>query len=151
MPQSHYQVANSAIEAERRLMYQGSARISLDVLHFGRGQPRELDIDHVEFLKKCFRNEDCQRLPARNHVPAIISRQQLVNAMHGSGVSAQQLLAGELSDYPRLEFPTGVQLDCLHGRHRIEAGQEFLLPTEKWWIVDLYLSGTSHLLRSDRN
>lgn len=90
---------DSALEAERRLRYQGTARISLDVLHFERDQSRELDLDQVEFLKECFRNEDCQRLPARNHVPAIISQQQLANAMRHSGVSAEQLLAGHLSGY----------------------------------------------------
>lgn len=147
MQQSRYQVEDSALEAERRLRYQGSARISLDVLQFGWDQQRELDPGHVEFLKKCFRNEDCERLPAENHVPAIIGQQQLANAMRDSGVSVQQLLAaGPLNGYPSLEFPTGVKLECLHGLHRIEAGREFLLPTEKWWIVDLYPPGRSRSL-----
>lgn len=137
---------DSALEAERRLRYQGSARISLDVLYFERS--RELDLNQVEFLKKCFRNEDCQRLPARNHVPAVISQQQLATAMRHSGVSTEQLLAGHLSGYPRLKFPTSFQLECLHGRHRIEAAREFLLPTESWWIVDLYPPDLNTNLRS---
>jgi hypothetical protein len=144
MQQARYHGEDSALEAERRLMYQGSARICLDVLQFEWDQQRELDTGHVEFLKECFRNEDCQRLPAENHVPAIIGQQQLVNAMRDSGVSVQQLLAaGPPNDYPRLEFPTGVKIECLHGLHRIEAGREFLSPTEKWWIVDLYPPSTS--------
>jgi hypothetical protein len=35
----------------------------------------------------------------------------------------------------------GYQLECLHGRHRIQAGREFLSPRNKWWAVDLYLAG----------
>ena len=80
-------------------------------------------------------------------MPAIIGQQQLANAMRDSGVSVQQLLAaGPLNGYPSLEFPTGVKLECLHGLHRIEAGREFLLPTEKWWVVDLYPPGRSRSL-----
>ncbi|OAF54638.1 hypothetical protein VC83_08804 [Pseudogymnoascus destructans] len=46
----------------------------------------------------------------------------------------------EVPDYPLLEFPTGFHLECLHGRHRIEAGCEFLHPGDDWWTVDLYLA-----------
>jgi hypothetical protein len=152
MSQSRQEVTEPALEAERRLKYQGTARISLDVLHFRRNQSRELDSKHVKFLNRCFRNEGCQRLPARNHVPAIITQQQLANAMRDSGVSAQQLSStGPPSTFPKLDFPPGVQLECLHGQHRIEAGREFLLPTEKWWIVNLYLSGIVTRLRPVRN
>ncbi|OBT51206.1 hypothetical protein VE04_07718 [Pseudogymnoascus sp. 24MN13] len=42
-------------------------------------------------------------------------------------------------NYPLLEFPTGFRLECLYGRHRIEAGREFLHPGDNWWTVDLYL------------
>jgi len=83
------QQQDALLEAEKRLIYQGTARISLNVLQFGRDQPRELDLDQVEFLKECFRNEGCQRLPARNHVPAIISQQQLANAMRHSRISTE--------------------------------------------------------------
>jgi hypothetical protein len=48
--------------------------------------------------------------------------------------------------YPELEFPGGIE--CLRGRHRIQARKEWLLPTEKWWIVDLYLSGMSYELKT---
>jgi len=139
---------DSLLEAERRLMYQETARISLDVLQFGRDQPRELDPDHVEILTECFRNEDCQRLPVRNHVPALISQQQLANAMRHSGVFTEQLLAGHLSGYSMLKVPTSCHLECLHGRHRIEAAREFLLPTDRWWTVDLYLPKLNTNLRS---
>lgn len=35
----------------RRLKYQGTARIRLEVLHFRWDRPRELDSKHVEYLK----------------------------------------------------------------------------------------------------
>ncbi|KAL5345257.1 hypothetical protein ACLOAV_009627 [Pseudogymnoascus australis] len=63
--------------------------------------------------------------------------------MRDSGVAGHQLLTNppnESSQYPELVFPRGFQLECLHGRHRIQAGREFLSPRDKWWTVDLYLS-----------
>jgi hypothetical protein len=51
------------------------------------------------------------------------------------------LLSNPRDRYPELVFPGGYQLECLHGRHRIQAGREFLSPRDKWWAVDLYLAG----------
>jgi hypothetical protein len=48
--------------------------------------------------------------------------------------------------YLELEFPSGIE--CLYRLYRIEAGKELLLPTEKWWIVDLYLSDISYELKT---
>jgi len=81
-------------------------------------------------------------------VPALISQQQLANAMRHSGVFTEQLLAGHLSGYSMLKVPTSCHLECLHGRHRIEAAREFLLPTDRWWTVDLYLPKLNTNLRS---
>ncbi|KAL5331286.1 hypothetical protein ACEPPN_000816 [Leptodophora sp. 'Broadleaf-Isolate-01'] len=53
-----------------------------------------------------------------------------------------------INGYPMLKFPTSCQLECLHGRHRIEAAREFLLPTDRWWVVDLYLPELNTNLRS---
>jgi hypothetical protein len=72
--------------------------------------------------------------------------------MRDSDVSAQQLsTTGPPSTFSKLDFPPGVQLECLYGQYRIKAGREFLLPTEKWWIIDLYLSGIVTRLRLVRN
>ncbi|ELR09839.1 hypothetical protein GMDG_04322, partial [Pseudogymnoascus destructans 20631-21] len=61
--------------------------------------------------------------------------------MQRLGRTADDLLTNdEVPDYPLLEFPTGFHLECLHGRHRIEAGREFLHPGDDWWTADLYLS-----------
>jgi hypothetical protein len=60
--------------------------------------------------------------------------------MRASCVSAERLLKAA-SAYPRLTFPKGFQLEYIHGRHRIEAGREILSGNDRWWTVDLYLSG----------
>jgi hypothetical protein len=149
MQQSQVQIEDSRLEGERRLKYKGTARISLDVLYFRQDQPRESNKRHVDFLVDCFQKEGCHRLPFCNHVPAIIDQRSLDGAMLRLGKSASELLTnGEVPDYPLLEFPVGFQLECLHGRHRIEAGREFLDPGDDWWTVDLYLSGRTEAFQS---
>ncbi|KFX95974.1 hypothetical protein V490_03610 [Pseudogymnoascus sp. VKM F-3557] len=141
MQQSQVQNEDSVLEGERRLKYKGTARISLDVLFFRQDQPREPNKRQADFLVDCFRKEGCHRLPFCNHVPAIIDQESLDAAMQRLGKTADALLTNnEVPDYPLLEFPTSFHLECLHGRHRIEAGREFLDPGDDWWTVDLYLS-----------
>ncbi|OBT50791.1 hypothetical protein VE04_09038 [Pseudogymnoascus sp. 24MN13] len=141
MQQSQAQNEDSVLEGERRLKYKGTARIGLDVLFFRQDQPRKSSKRQAEFLVDCFRKEGCHRLPFCNHVPAIIDQESLDAAMQRLGKTADDLLTNnEVPDYPLLEFPTSFHLECLHGRHRIEAGREFLDPGNDWWTVDLYLS-----------
>lgn len=143
MRQSRAQIEERRLEGERELKFKGTARISLDVLHFKQDQPRELNSKHVEYLKECFQKEGCRRLQLSRHIPAIIDQQCLDATMRKSGVSAHQLLnrPSETPDYPQLLFPGDFQLECLHGRHRIQAAKEVLSTWDKWWTVDLYLSG----------
>ena len=54
-----------------------------------------------------------------------------------------------VNGYSELVFPS--RLECLHGRHRVQAGKEFLSTGDKWWIVDLYLTDRVDLLSSKTN
>ncbi|KFY78644.1 hypothetical protein V499_02247 [Pseudogymnoascus sp. VKM F-103] len=128
------------LEEERQLKFKGTARISLDVLLFRQDQPREYSKKQADFLVDCFQKEGCHRAPLYNHVPAIINQESLDAALQRFGGTADNLLTNnEAPNYPLLEFPTGFHLECLHSRHRIEAGREFLHPRDDWWTVDLYL------------
>ena len=95
----------------------------------------------MEYLKQCFKKEGCRPLEVPHHIPALIDQERLDAAILASGISAKDLLSNPRDRYPELVFPGGYQLECLHGRHRIQAGREFLLPRDKWWAVDLYLAG----------
>ena len=54
---------------------------------------------------------------------------------------ALQAIVVASDGYPELAFPDGYQLECLHGKDRIQAAREFLSPRNKWWRVDLYPKG----------
>lgn len=150
MRQSRAQREERRLEGERALKFKGTARISLDVLYFRRDQSRELNPKQVGRLKECFQKEGCHRLQVCRHIPAIIDQQCLDSAMRKSGVSAGRLLseASEIPDYPRLLFPSDAQLECLHGRHRVQAAKEVLSTSDKWWTVDLYLSDLNANLKT---
>ncbi|KAH6675939.1 hypothetical protein B0J14DRAFT_375132 [Halenospora varia] len=146
MPSSRFANREERLAAEGREKYRGTARISLEVLHFPRNEPWELDQENIERLKKCFEKGQCDRV-LRNHIPAVIDQSQLDATLRDSNVSAKRLLNNQ-DPHPLLEFPVGFQLHCLHGRHRIQAAREAFAPRQRWWTVDLYLADADHKLKT---
>lgn len=141
MRHSRARVEATKSEEERRLRYRGAACISLDALQFCEDDVRTLDAKNVERLVDVFRREGCQRQPIRNHVLGLITESCLDIALETSRISASSLLTPRSDNYPHLRLPSDTRLVCLHAKHRIQAGREFLPARDKWWIVDLYLEG----------
>ncbi|OBT56673.1 hypothetical protein VE04_03814 [Pseudogymnoascus sp. 24MN13] len=141
-------------EVERRLFCKGSALVRFESLNWEEHKIRQHDPKNVLRLKKIFEKEGCRSLKVGNHIPAIVDQRHLDAAienakqkeMWNAGVlpSSYATIDSE-NGYPELEFPGGI--NCLHGFHRIQAGKA-LRPAEKWWIVDLYLSGISYEMRA---
>ena len=128
---------------EKHSSFRGSAKIHLRHLQFNELEQRmlrgdfHLDQKNVARLNKIFEIQDCLRLESDHHVPAMISEKLLQLSIRASGLSN----GGELLDRripPTLQLPPTTSLQCLHGRHRIAAARNFLLPDDKWWIVNLY-------------
>ena len=152
MRPSRARAEDERLERERRLNYRGTARVSLDVLQFLVDDSQELDENNVERLKRIFQREGCRRQFVSNHILVAIDQACLDTALGLSRLSSAALFAQPsndtgVGDYPELQFPDGVRLTCLHGRHRIQAAREFLSPHDKWWIADLYLTGKCVALR----
>lgn len=143
MYQALAQVEDDQLEQERRRTYLGTARVRIEALHFRRKGLREPDRKHVEYLKSCFRESGCRPLEKQNHISAVISLEVLDTAIQASGVDRASLLSNQTLGFPELEFPPGLQVECLHGQHRILAATEVLEPEDKWWAVDLYRTGTA--------
>ncbi|KAL5354914.1 hypothetical protein ACLOAV_001005 [Pseudogymnoascus australis] len=141
-------------ETERRLFCKGSALVKFENLNWEEHKIRQHDPKNVLRLKRIFEKEGCRSLKVGNHIPAIVDQHHLDTAIENAkqkgtwnaGVlpSSYATIDSE-NGYPELEFPGGI--NCLHGFHRIQAGKE-LRPAEKWWIVDLYLSGISYEMRA---
>ena len=141
MRQRKVQSEDINFDEERRRHARGTARISLDRLQLSEQDATELDLENVERLKKIFRREGCRQHPVRNHILVLITQECLDAALGLSETSAAALLESGPHNYPKLQLPPGIRLTCLHGKHRIQAGREFLSPRDKWWVADLYLTG----------
>ena len=142
MQRRRFQQRAHRIELEKSIKYKGAASIKLDALQYpDRDEPLG-DKSNVERLRKLFREEGyCDRLDDRNHVVAVIDQDKLDHAIRASQTSAGKLLAAGQGKYPKLNFPPGFQLRCLTGQDRVLAAAKILLPGDKRWTVDLYLSG----------
>lgn len=134
-----------SLHGERLIQYRGTARVRLESLHFEWNEPRELSRKNVERLKEIFRTENVRRLEPSNHIPAVVDETVLDAAARASEVLAENLLSNPDNGPPFLKISPHNRLICLHGRHRIQAAREILPPTDAWWTVDLYLTGTSVL------
>ncbi|KAH3487946.1 hypothetical protein KXW24_005904 [Aspergillus fumigatus] len=133
------------LATERQLKYQGTAKINLTEISLHPSVDRTIDQKNVERLCHIFLKDGCQRLDIRNHVTAIVSRRHLTRACHDAGLTPEELKSHQ-RQYPHLRF-SGHPVQCLHGQHRLKAGEETLAPSDQWWIVDLYLDDISQDLQ----
>ena len=140
-----FQERERRLARERTFKHKGTASIDIKVLEFPYEESGEADEKDVERVKRLFHQQgEVDRLDFRNHVPAIISEEDLADAMITSDVSADRMLADLGENYPKLDFPAGYRLVCLHGRHRVLGGAAVLPPGDKRWTVDLYLDSKPH-------
>lgn len=141
MSNNGFKVASRRIQAEKSSKHIGVARVKLSVLNFPNS--RGLDVKNIERLKSLFREErGCKPDDFQNHIPAVIDEATLSEALSVSGFSRDILLSSG-PDYPKLEFPSGLRLECLRGQHRVKAAAEVFQSTETYWVVDLFLAGWS--------
>jgi hypothetical protein len=139
MRRTNFMATSRRIETEKTVKRIGMASIKLDILDFPHS--KNLNSENVDRLERLFRGErGCLPDNLLNHIPAIISENQLQQALTFSRVSSYSLLSD--SEKPvRLEFPPGFRLECLRGRHRVRAADEVLTSTDKRWFIDLYRAG----------
>ncbi len=97
--------------------------------------PRQYDPKNVSRLARIFELEGCLRLHPDHHVPVIVSRQRLNNALRLDESSIEALRSAKEPSLLSLHE----SVSYLHGAHRLEAGNRFLHPDDRWWVADLYL------------
>lgn len=152
MQQAVARAEDLKLDTQRRFLFKGSALVRFEYLGFRkRRQGGKVFRNRVERLKRIFKAEGCRPLDFKHHIPARVDQDRLNVALNDARQKGRwgtdelpRNHATVQAGYPELEFPGGIE--CLRGRVRIEAGKEFLHPSEKWWIVDLYPPDISYEL-----
>ncbi|KAJ5940479.1 hypothetical protein N7516_000647 [Penicillium verrucosum] len=147
MERSMYTDHERRVISERNKKYRGIALINLSQIVPHNSICRALDPRNVDRLCGVFSKEGCRRLDVPNHVTAVVSSHSLDDALQKARVSAAQLMSDTSDGYPHLQFPSG-EVKCLHGQHRLKAGEEFLADCDQWWTVNLYLDDISPSLQA---
>lgn len=131
---------------ERRAHFHGSAKVDIHDISINYSQ--EVNPDTIKRLIKIFQTQGCARLDPANHVPVLVQRSVLDQALRDANASPSDLLQQFATNLPHISFPTEHKLNCVHGQHRLLAAEAYLLPEERWWCVDLYTSGKTTVLFS---
>ncbi|KAH6675994.1 hypothetical protein B0J14DRAFT_509686 [Halenospora varia] len=119
--------------------YMGSARVWITHLDFPHPS-RQIDRKVIAQLKRDFDGEGCIQEKPDHRIPAIIEDTVLQAGLQRLAISAETFRTTSRDNPPQLHLGSGVKLECLHGQHRAVAAKEHLVPSLRWWIVDLYNS-----------
>ncbi|KAF4763054.1 hypothetical protein N7455_003820 [Penicillium solitum] len=142
MDESIYTDPELQILTERCRTYQGTAKVNISQITPHPSISQHMNTKNVERLCEIFDKEGCRRLDIYNHVSAVVSREHLHEALQAGRVNAGDMMTDQPSRYPHLHFSTG-SIQCLHGQHRLKAGEHYLPSIDQWWTVDLYLDDIS--------
>ncbi|KAJ5346216.1 hypothetical protein N7452_004220 [Penicillium brevicompactum] len=137
MAESKYPDPELRILTERCRTYQGTAKVNISQITPHPSTSQHMNIKNVERLCEIFDKEGCRRLDIYNHVSAVVSRQHLHEALQAGRVDAADLMTDQPNRYPHIHFSAG-SIQCLHGQHRLKAGEHYLPLIDQWWTVDLY-------------
>jgi Protein of unknown function (DUF3723) len=119
--------------------YHGVAKIPISKLNFNfrTDLKRRLNSKQVEKLERIFADEECDNEGVSNAIYARVAKSALLSALRERDLDETALISGPNRPIERLDL----QVDCLHGLHRVEAAKETLrtLPLdEQLWTVHLY-------------
>jgi hypothetical protein len=131
----HLAIQEKALAADKSHNFRGTVRVRLNQLQFS-SSVRPLDQKIVHALKRDFRAEGCLQHQKCCSIPALITESDFSAILEHLRLTPEALKIAE----PQPEIPSAVQLECLHGQHRISAARDFLPLSEHWWLVDLYIN-----------
>ena len=127
---------------ESQHAYLGTAKIRIAHIACEGGSTQgqnDLDEKNVARLLRIFDIEGCR--PEEWPIDAVVSPNALQAALNYSALSQSDLTTGG----KLLEFPNGADVTCIHGKHRLAAGEYHLPPPESWWTVKLYRNGELYI------
>lgn len=127
---------------EKKRHFLGTARVPIDKLSFEGSSARVLDEKNVERLVSIYKLTACQQLKPSNHIPGILPPEAFSRFVGSIATVQNPLRSDEPSGWPMLIVSEEQQIQCLHGRHRVEAARRCLGRRDQWWVVDFYSTGS---------
>ncbi|KAH7304396.1 hypothetical protein B0I35DRAFT_454701 [Stachybotrys elegans] len=142
-------ILSQRIEEERALKQLGTARVKLSFLDFPYSeQLQRTKKANIDRLKRVFRVEGgCRPDDLANRIPAIIDEGQWQQYLSESNISMDHEPENITRTHAEIDFPPGFRLQCLRGRHRVEAARQVLPERDQWWTVDFYPSSITAELK----
>lgn len=135
-------MGNSNVSGARQLAFRGFVRVNLDDLSFVHDSHRGLDERNVARICRIFELEGCQRLDEHHFVDVVIG--------HDQALDEHRVTERPIPHWPDLPLIVCGKLECLNGRHRIQAAKLHLPPNERWWIARVFIEGIAHMMRAPR-
>lgn len=129
------------IASDKLAKFTGAARVSIQHLEF-QYPTRQIDRKAIRQLIRDFDGEGYIREEPSHRIPVIVDNSILQAALEKLSLTTE-IFRAKADNPPFLELESGVKLECLHGQHRIVAAQEHLAPSQWWWAVDIYGTGSS--------
>ena len=123
----------------RDASFKGSAVLKISSFYTpDKHIPREFNGKNVERLKRNFKQEGLRRSDPENRIPVLLDKDEFTSALLLSNLRESDLITHRLEEMPDLKAKEH-SIHYLHGRHRLAAAKELLVPSEQWCGVDIYL------------
>ena len=126
------------LEADKREYFLGSAKVDIDSLSFDPFFSRDIHHQNSERLLSSYELTGCLQFESSHHIPAVIDENDLAEALSRAGSTYDMAQGRDHTQWPMLSFTAQSQVECLRGKHRIDAARAYLRPGLRWWVVDFY-------------
>lgn len=126
------------IEADKQKYFLGTAKVDIESFSFDPFWTRDVHSRISERLLSTYELTGTSQLEPTNHIPAVIDDAEFIEALSRVSATRDMARSNDHTQWPTLSFPTDKKLQCLRGRHRIDAARVYLRPGLRWWVVNLY-------------
>lgn len=137
------------LESDKQKYFLGTAKVDIDAFSFDSFLPRDLNLQNSERLLSVYELTGCSQLDTANRVPALIADNDFTEAVARADSTVEKARHHDHLQWPTLSLPADAKIECLRGKHRIEAAKLYLRSGFRWWSVDFYSSSEFPMLHED--
>ncbi|KAM3074504.1 hypothetical protein ACMFMF_006511 [Clarireedia jacksonii] len=122
---------------KKALHFRGTAKVRTTQLKF-LDPIRPVDQKIVDSLIRDFGAEGCLQHEKDCSVPAIVADIDYQQILSHLSLNEEDFKTKSILQPTSYNIPLHINLNCLHGQHRILAANSYLPSGDRWWLVDLF-------------